>query len=121
MATFVSNERVAVTVPGNPNTIYIRAKMDFGTKNRVLDALTSIQQSGAAEYHVGPYLTALAEANIVGWEGPDFGGVPCTPENIARLDPDDPLVDAALNEIGKRNNQVKPASAEKNARGAGRR
>ena len=106
---FVSGEPVAVTLPDNPNAILIRPKMDLATENRVVGALAQMEQStGQARLDVGAYLLELAVANIVGWQGPAFEGVACTPEAIRRLDPDDPLVDAALDEIGRRNPARKP-------------
>lgn len=102
MAMFVTSERVPVTV--DDNTVYIRGKMDLGTRNRCLDALAVISPSGGSmESHLGEYATALMVNNILGWEGPAFAGVECTPANIARLDPDEPIVEAVLAEIGRRN------------------
>lgn len=111
---FVSSEPVAIRLPDTPeNVIYIRPKMDFGTQNQVLGALGKLDQRGrVVTLDLGAYLLELGVANIVGWDGPAFAGTPCTPENIRRLDPDDPLVNAALDEIGRRNPQRQ--SAEKN-------
>jgi hypothetical protein len=108
MAMFVtSGERAPVTL--GENTIYILPKMDLGTRNRLMDELAHIEQAaGSASapsmaFALGRYMTALAVANIVAWEGPAFEGVPCSEANIRRLDADEPLVDMTLEEIGKRN------------------
>lgn len=109
---FVSDERVPVTLDGQ-NIIYIRAKMDVGTKGRVQDGLIAagFGNNGATSIglKVGSYNTVLLENNIVAWEGPLFEQsgqkIPCTPYNIRRLDPDAPLIDAVLEEISRRNPQ----------------
>lgn len=111
---FVSNEPVPVSVPDDPsNIIYIRPKMDFGTKQRVQNAMLQITLGQAGNSSTTPldmaeYNIALLTANIVRWEGPAFVGpdgkpVPCTPANIERLDGDEPLVDAVMAEINRRN------------------
>ena len=108
MAMFVkSGERVPVTL--GENTIYILPKMDLGTRNRLMDELAHIEQAAGSNtapsmaFALGRYMTALAVANIVAWEGPAFEGMPCTEANIRLLDPEEPLVDMALDEIGTRN------------------
>jgi hypothetical protein len=104
---FVSQEAVAVFVPDDPdNRIYIKAKMDYGTKNAVMDEIAKITiTSGTPDVRaaLGAYNTALMTKNIVRWEGPAFGGVPCTPETIMQLDPDEPLVERVMDEINRRN------------------
>jgi hypothetical protein len=110
MAMFVivrSGERVPMTI--GENTIYILPKMDLGTRNRLMDELAHIEQASGSKtapsmaFALGRYMTALAVTNIVAWEGPAFEGMLCTEANIRLLDPDEPLVDMALAEIGKRN------------------
>jgi hypothetical protein len=121
---FVSSEPVPVSVPDDPgNVIYIRPKMDFGTKQRVQAALLRVTAQDAAEATTTPLDVAagniaLLVYNIVRWEGPAFAGVPCTPANIERLDSDEPLVDAVLAELNRRNQsredrdpKLPPASA----------
>jgi hypothetical protein len=111
---FVSKEPVPVSVPDDPdNTIYIKAKMDYGTKQRVSNAILQVPTKDAA--HVGDtpldmaaYQIALLVHNIVKWDGPAFvdatgRAVPCSPANIEALDPDEPLVTAVLAEISRRN------------------
>lgn len=105
---FVNDERVAVTLDGT-NIIYIRPKMDLGTRNRVLGAMAQLDEQRQIHADIGAYLIALAEANIVGWEGPAFDGVPCVAANIRRLDPDNPLVEAVLDEIARRNPLERPS------------
>lgn len=107
---FVSKDRVPVRVEGDDtgDTIYILPKMPFGTKQRALSALSHIGTDGTSEgtgidIDLGAYNIALMKLNIVGWEGPSFAGVACTPENIEQLDPDEPLVVRVLEEIGRRN------------------
>lgn len=105
---FIDTTKVPLSIEGDPeNRIYIRPKMDFGTRARVLDAIARISatEKGATNIGVtmGAYQIALAVHNIVGWEGPAFGATPCTPETIQRLDPDEPLVALALEEIARRN------------------
>lgn len=114
---FVSNEPVPVSVDGGVNTIYIRPKMDFATKQRVLGSLAQIgritERTRAEDVQIntnlGQYNLALMVQNIVKWEGPAFAGVPCTAAAIARLDPDELLVDAVLAEINRRNTAAKAA------------
>lgn len=103
-------ERVTVT-DERGNTVWIKAKMDVATKHKVEDAVAAIGDdmgTEAVQIHIGSYNTALLIHNIVAWEGPDFMDerekpVPCTPANIRRLDPDEPLVDMVLREINRRN------------------
>lgn len=113
MARFVSDERVAVFLESDPeHIIYIRPKMNVGVRNRVMSTIASIKaQTGKAistdemvvGLDMGAYNLALLTCNVVGWAGPDFENRECTPQNIERLDPDDPLLDKVLGEIQKRN------------------
>jgi len=111
--------RVAIDV------IYIRPKMDYGTRQRVVGAAAKLTQSPApqgnrrqrraqraqkkqeqnVDFDVGAYQIALLVQNVLGWDGPSFAGVACTPANIERLDSDNPLVQMVLKEIAERNNQ----------------
>jgi hypothetical protein len=106
MPMFVQAARVPVTLDGD-NTIYIREKMDFGTKQKVMAAFMRVGAgkggNGDAEIDIAGYEYALMVHNIVGWTGPEFAAFACNETNIARLDPDEPLVQAALTEIAKRN------------------
>lgn len=123
---FVPKEKIAVTVDGGTNTIYIRGKMDFGTRQRVQSAImhvTSGMDRAAlrnAPLSLGEANIALLVHNILDWSGPEFAGVPCDAAHIEQLDPDEPLVDAVLAEINRRNPGKPdaaddPEGAEKNA------
>jgi hypothetical protein len=107
MARFVSDERVPVYLDEDPtNIIYIRPKMNVGIQNRVMGAVASLKAGGNGQdvaFNIGAYNTAFLTNNIVGWAGPDFDNVECSPENIERLDPDDLLLDKVLGEINRRN------------------
>lgn len=108
MAMFVKRESVAVFLPEDPeNIIFIRTKMDVGTRGRVQDAAAKVTVKSGADPDmavlVGAYNVALLTENIVTWQGPAFEGVPCTPETIATLDADERLVARVLDEIGVRN------------------
>lgn len=114
MPKFVSTERVPVQVEGDPNTIYIKPKMDYGTRQRVMSAGAHMKQGEAggdptADFDLGAYNIALLTENVVGWEGPQLDTLKCTPANILSIDPDDPLLEAVLKEINDRN---KSKSAE---------
>ena len=82
-----------------------------------MDALQdlAIADGGAPEasLHYGAYQMALLKHNITGWAGPAFQGVPCTAAMIERLDPDEPLVQRTLEEIGRLNPLRKETPAEK--------
>ena len=72
------------------NTISIRPKMDLGTKNRCMDALTAIgRENGETEMavHLGAYQVALMQENIVAWRGPAFVGMACTPAQYRQTGP----------------------------------
>lgn len=110
MSAFVDTSRVAVTE--GTSTIYVKRKMDFGTKCRVEDTLTQMAiKNGAVDnirYTIGAQKLALAIHNIVGWEGPEFGGLACTEENIQRLDPEFPPLLRAQEKINELNTPREP-------------
>jgi len=125
---FVSKEPVPVCVDpeGTPdeqkNIIYIRPKMDYGTKQRVqgaiMHAYAGMGQEAlrAAPLDIAAANIALLVHNVLSWRGPAFrdkagAEIPCDAEHIEGLDDDEPLVEAVLAEINRRNSQ---ASAEKN-------
>jgi hypothetical protein len=60
---------------------------------------------------IGKYQIALLRHNILQWRGPAFNGVPLTQASIDRLDPSQPLVQRALQEITDRN-KVAPVSPD---------
>ena len=117
MSIFVNRDAVeAVSLPDDPsNVVWIRRKMDLGMRNRVQDALMTLDsmgedgKRGTMSLNLGKSNTVLLQFNIVGWEGPKFRDdvtdqpVPCTPNMIEQLDPDDPLVDAVLARINALN------------------
>lgn len=88
MGIFADTKGRPVTV--GENTIYLRT--EFTVKQGLM--LKSLQEAIAkGDPEAAERLLAIL---IAGWEGPDFAGVPCTPENIARLNIGDPLVQAAI-------------------------
>jgi hypothetical protein len=101
---FVSKEPVPVTVDGE-NIIYIRPRMSYGVKQRVISAAAHVATDLSAVVDVGAYNLALLTENVVRWEGPMFAGHPCTPAEMEQLDPGDPLLDAVLAEINTRNTE----------------
>lgn len=105
MSMFVDpNQRVPVT--DGPNTIYIKARMDIDTRAAVQNEMRAAGNEATDEVvmsHIGSYRRAMLLHNIVAWDGPAFAGVPCTRENIGRLDPHEPLVIKVAQEIGERN------------------
>jgi len=112
---FVNQKPVPITV--GPNTITVKPKMDLITRSACLDALAAISEGSKGKsniaMHLGAYQTALMQQNIVGWSGPAFVGIECTLEHIGKLDPDEPLVVAVLEEIGRRNPLGGETTAEK--------
>ena len=115
---FVDPEPVRITLPGQEHlsdaetdAMYIKLKMDFGTRQKVMAAGVQMSKDAGAAVgdgvnmaiDIGSYQTAQLIHNIVRWAGPSFGDTPLTPENILRLDPDEPLVALVLREIAQRN------------------
>lgn len=86
-----------------PNVIYIKPKMDYATKAKTTSELFTLDKESQIELHAGSSQMALLVHNIVKWEGPDLGGVPCTEENIRKMDPTEPHLEKVLEEIAKRN------------------
>lgn len=115
MGKFVSRERVAVQIDGDPNTIYIKPKMDFGTRNRVNGTATRLTQKqgetqSSAEFDMGAYNIALIIHNVVGWAGPDFENRQCVESAMMELDPDDALLEEVLKQISERNTKKEDAT-----------
>jgi|GEM_PF-3387412 len=95
---------------GEINTIWITGKMGIRARKTVQDELMQIsaQQGGTngvaqVALSMGAYTLALLRHNVLRWEGPAFAGVALTQANVDRLDADEPLVNAVIEEIGKRN------------------
>jgi len=83
--------------------------MDYATQKKVGAAGFTLGTAGKPnELDLAENLIAMLVLNILGWSGPDFDNVPCTPENIRRLDPDQPVVEKAIEEITRRNTKVAP-------------
>lgn len=97
---FVKEERVPIS-DDKGNTVYIRARMDLGTKNKFLTDMQKI--AGTSDFVLGAYNEAILNHNILDWTGPAFEGVPCTQETIATLDPTEALIDRVIDEINTRN------------------
>lgn len=94
---FRSAETTAISLPDDPNVIRIKDRLDLRGQALIEEALIP----GEAANDNG-IISALMLAYIADWAGPDFDGMPCTPENIMALPFDDPLVEKAHNEIAKR-------------------
>ncbi len=92
-----------------PNVVFIRARMDVATRGKVSGELLKLGENGQGlEGHLGNNNLALLLHNIIRWEGPDFVDemgrpIPCSPENIKKLDTNDPFIEHILDEIGERN------------------
>ncbi len=113
MGIFVDERGQPVTV--GPNTIYIRTEFTVRQQMR-LQALQGVISKGDPE--AAEQLLSLL---IAGWDGPDFEGVPCTPENIARLNTADPLVQAAITTYAEiLSSMADPKSSKPATTGGGR-
>lgn len=98
------NARVAVS--DGRNTVFIKAKMDAGTRAAVEDAMRPTGGEVVEDIVIrglGSYRLALLVHNVVAWEGPDFEGVPCTRGNLLRVDPTEPIWAEVAEQIGIRN------------------
>jgi hypothetical protein len=89
----------------SPNVITIRARMSVDIAGRVSSELARMGADNKAEIRLGEHTTALLLHNILGWHGPDFDDLPCTPENIRALPSanSDPFIEKVVNAIGERN------------------
>src|SRR5687768_233117 len=83
-----------------PNVITIRARMSVEIAGRVSSEMMRLGADNKPEIQVGIHTTALLLHNILGWRGPDFDDLPCTPENIRSLPTEDPFIEKVINEIG---------------------
>jgi hypothetical protein len=95
-----------------PNVIWVKAKMDVTTKGKVTSELFTMGKDNSLEARLGANETALLVHNIVRWDGPDFEGMPCTPDNIRKLDPTEPHVARVLEVIATRNAPPKSPKAQ---------
>lgn len=94
---FRTGDTTAVSLPDEPNEIRIKKRIDL--RGQTLLEQTMIPGGRAADESI---IGALMVAYIAGWSGPDFDGLPCTPENVLALPFDDPLVEKVHNEIAER-------------------
>lgn len=140
MGMFVSG-RVAITATGvidekditaDMDVVFIRPKMDYGTRQRVLGSAAKLIQGKAGnrkqrraaaaakkrsdandvQFDIGAYQIALLAHNILAWQGPAFAGHACVAASIETLNPDEPLVQRVLQEISDRNTDPNAASAD---------
>ena len=95
MPKFIQTDRVAVS-DGAGNTVYVRRRLDMGARLRIAEAQGS-----------GEMFVALYVQNILAWEGPDFKGIKCTPENIEKIDVDDPFWVQVGDKIAELNSWLK--------------
>jgi hypothetical protein len=120
------------------NTITIKAKMDFGDQGKVEAALIQLRLKAQpaqsrngrrqkkkraraademeidATYSYSARQVAILQVCIKRWSGPAFEGTPCTPDNIALLNPTEPLVEQVLETIDEMNasETTKPPEGE---------
>lgn len=99
-----------------PNVITIRARMDIATAGKVQSEMAKLGADNKPELYIGEHVGALLLHNILGWHGPDFDDLPCTPANIRALPSadSDPFIEKVANAIGERNKK----RASPNARSA---
>lgn len=88
-----------------PNMITIRARMSVEVAGRVSSELAKMGADNKAEIRLGEHTGALLLHNILGWRGPDFDDLPCTPANIKALPQasSDPFLEKVVNAISERN------------------
>ena len=115
-------DRIAVTADGvveanaitpDLDVIWIRPRMSYGVQQAVMGEGVKLEQGGATprgrkakrevEINLGAWQSALLVHNIVAWQGPSFGVVPVSRDNILALDPREPLVQRVITEISERN------------------
>ena len=98
---FVSDETEAVS--DGQNSIHVRTRLGFGAYNEFMDELRSQVGAGSLLEHLGALNIALLAHCVAKWDGPAFQAdgkaIPCTRENVLRLDPEDPLVNQAMEVI----------------------
>lgn len=78
--------RVAITTDDGRHTIYIRERESMRVSAEVAASFQAIGGNAQRAYDA-----AQLRHNIVAWSGPEFDGVPCTPENVDRMDPRHPV------------------------------
>ncbi|MBE2197530.1 MAG: hypothetical protein IAE79_02895 [Anaerolinea sp.] len=123
MATFVDPKQKVEIALDDDNRVWVRARMDLRTQTAVETDLMKIrvssEQMGKAQngripsmdivFSLSAQKMILMKHNVVRWAGPAFESdgrlVPCTPENIERLDPVDcgDWIDLVAERIGTLN------------------
>lgn len=98
MPKFVSDAATPVSVAGDPAVIYVRERLNSGQMQQIATAGLALNQSGAN------VIGAMWDAYVLRWENVTDGdkSIPCTPANMRRLDPNDPLVEAVSDLIAER-------------------
>ena len=107
MGLIVKAGRVPITV--GDDTVYIKSRMDWGTKKRLEGAVMQFDMAtGDIRPDIGGYSIALMQEMIVGWEGPGFMDdetgkpTPCTRANITAFGDDAAIANEVFTELGKR-------------------
>lgn len=97
------------TVTDGRNTIWIKAKMDLRTAAQVsADMVKMTEGARGSTFSIIAHESCLARRNIARWAGPDFTGpdgkiIPCVPENIDRLDPNEQILADVIAKIRELN------------------
>lgn len=91
-----------------PNIVWIRPRMSIALRAKAQSAMLAMAKGGDVEADFSKPQIALAQLNILDWEGPDFVDgdgkkIPCNAQNIARLVGSDPFINRVLKEINDRN------------------
>lgn len=96
-----------IPITEGEHTVYIRERMNFGTRKRVEGAAIKVGTNGATvSPDVGLWQLALLAFNITRWDGPLLQGKYISIDTIENLDPAlDDLMERALEEIAARNPQ----------------
>lgn len=124
MSKFKSRERIPIRVDGDPNTVWIRPALSYGMRLRIQGAGTRVHgkaggDAADVDFDVEAANNAMYAEWVVGWEGPDFDGVPCTVENILDIDADDPLMAKVVEEINARSSTEQATSPNSRTNGHG--
>ena len=94
MPKFIKSDELEVK-DGAGNSVFLKRRLDMGAVLRIQEA------AGAHES-----LLALYVNSIVRWEGPDFKGYRCTPENIEKVDYEDPFWIEVADKIAELNKKL---------------
>jgi len=102
---YVTLSGVSETQPAEGEWIAVRKELTLGRAAILQGAMIHMNREGALAPAIGDYMRTLWEQFVADWNLLDDNGqpVPCNAENIGALNQDDPLVDAALTEINRRN------------------